>query len=111
MGYMRHHAIIVSDIGFGDVIEKAHTEANLLFHTVSPILNSDCNGIRSFCIPPDGSKEGWPKSDAGDALRQKFLSMLDKYRYSDKSSPLDWVEVQFGDDDGVSVVTHHSDEK
>lgn len=127
MGYMRHHAIIVTsrdDV----VIEKAHGWAMELFaptevsigedpiardwsSLVSPIALGVVNDQRSFAVFPDGSKEGWGTSDHGDMVRDALISLLDGERYSDGSSALDWVLVQFGDDDGDTRVLRDSDER
>lgn len=109
MGYERDNAFIVSG-RFGDWIDKAHAEAERIFNqeeeafgdpwdVVSPILTSPVNGVRSFFVAPDGSKEGWDTSDIGDARRAEFVRWLEAQRYEDCSSPLNWVEVQYGDDE------------
>ena len=57
----------------------------------------------SFCVTPDGSKEGWDRSDSGDAARERFKSFLrsdemtvegDGYRVS----CITWAEVVIDDD-------------
>lgn len=99
MGYMRHHAIIVSSWD-RELLSKAHFEAKIIFPTVSDVLESRVNGHGSFFIPPDGSKESWELSDTGDEERHIFLQWLNAHRYSDGSSALKWAEVQYGDDEG-----------
>jgi hypothetical protein len=69
------------------------------------------NGYWSFAVFPDGSKEGWEASTEGDTGRAAFIAWLDAQRYSDGSSPFNWVEVQYGDDEEITEVTAHSDEK
>lgn len=117
MGYMRHHAIVVTGI-LRDLtlssfprIEDAHAEALELFPRVSPIVESEINGYGSFFIPPDGSKEGWAESSAGDGKRARFRVWLYSKEYEDGSSPFKWVEVQYGDDERETVVTAHSDDE
>jgi len=107
MGYMRHHTIIVSGL-YGDCVDKAHKEAKEIFgDLVSEIVDSPINGVCSFFVAPDGSKEGWPESNDGDYNRFKFKIWLNKQRYEDDSSPLSWVEVFYGDEMGVAeIVTH-----
>lgn len=98
MGYMVHHAIIVTS-GSG-VIDAVHAEAVRVFgEQVTPILPSTINEYRSFLIGPDGSKAGWGESDAGDARRERFIEYLDSLCHSDGSGPVDWAEVQYGDED------------
>jgi len=111
MGYIRHHAIIVTS--WSDKhIEHAYSQAVEIFgEAVSPIVNSKHNDYGSFFIAPDGSKEGWEESDEGDDLRERFVEWLNHHRYDDGSSPFDWAEIQYGDDDKQTLVCRHSDEK
>lgn len=102
MGYMRHHAIVVT--GWGQAILDAQEMANSIFDNVSPIIRSEANGYDSFFIPPDGSKEGWDESNAGNKRRDDFIGWLRVQSW------VKWVEVQYGDDDGVTRITRHSDE-
>ena len=96
MGYMCHHAILVS--AFGEEINKAHKKAIKIFESsehknlVSPIVESSY-GTNSFFIAPDGSKEGWNGSNEGDEKRSEFLSYLKSNHY------FDWVLIQYGDDE------------
>lgn len=109
MGYMRHHAIIVTsslpDREMGaDYIDLAHAKAVELGMSVTSVTDEVTNGYRSFLIAPDGSKEGWGESDAGDSRRAAMIEYLDSQRYDDGSSPLDWVVVQFGDDEMITRI-------
>lgn len=110
MGYQRDHAIIVSAY-YGEAIDKAHATAVEIFgeRRVSPILGEFTNGCRSFFIPPDGSKEGWSESGEGDARRAKLIDYLESGKYDDGSSALNWVEVQFGDDNYETKIVNDSD--
>jgi hypothetical protein len=103
MGYQRHHAIIVTSF-LDENLDAAHRKAVRIFgEAASPIIESEQNGYRSFFVAPDGSKEGWLESVAGDADRNKFVKWL-------RGKRLDWVEVQYGDDEGQTVVVRHSDD-
>jgi hypothetical protein len=110
MGYMRHHAIIVSDHGYGDHIEGALDKARQLGCAVSELVASPVNGLRSFLVAPDGSKEGWAESDLGDERRALFVEYLLAQSYEDGSSPLSWVEVQYGDDAWKTEIIRDSDD-
>ena len=113
MGYMRHHAIVVTSWTEppDGLIASAHARAEaILPGLVSPIIPSRINGYSSFFIAPDGSKEGWDESVEGDTQRDELIAWLDAQRYADGSTSLDWIEVQFGDEEGESVITRHSDE-
>lgn len=110
MGYMRHHAIVVSSWN-KELLEQAHDQAMTLCASVTEITKETVNGYSSFLVAPDGSKEGWDASDEGDVARAKLVKWLDEQRYDDDSTSLDWVEVQFADDDMHSHIVHDSDDK
>lgn len=106
MGYHRNHSIIVSsyfdpEYKKKDHLKEAQEEAKRIFGEkyVSEILGTFTNGIRSFFVAPDGSKEGWDISDKFDEYRDTYVEFLissDNY--------LDWVEVQYGDDEDHNEV-------
>jgi len=115
MGYMRHHAIIVTSWDQENLV-KAHNQASSLIwqlelpHSMlGPILGPTVNGMSTFLIAPDGSKEFWDTSENGDELRKQFTTWLDEQRYSDGSSCLDWVEVQYGDEKKITKIICDSD--
>lgn len=109
MGYMRHHAIIVT--GWDDnEVKAARKQAEALFNgRVSKIVPGRANGYTSFFVPPDGSEEGWETSNEGDLGREAFVGYLRSRTYEDGSSRLDWAEVQYGDDDGQTWIIEDSD--
>lgn len=112
MGYMRHHAIVVT----GPAEEMPR-----LAHRVSKITDEICftslttptstNGYQSFLVAPDGSKEGWAESNEGDKIRGKVKEYLRSLAYPDGSTSFKWVEVQYGDDNKETVVIDHSEKK
>lgn len=109
MGYMRHHGILVTS-GIDNLIELAHTKAVEIFDgMVSPLCAEQVNGYRSFAVFPDGSKEGWGDSDQGYANRDTFKAWLNTQRYEGGSTSLDWVEVQYGDDEHETCIVADSD--
>lgn len=119
MGYMRHHAIVVTSC-VENIIEEAHAKAEHIFTNggrfipglrgwVSPISPAATNGYRSFFVAPDGSKDGWGESSDADECRAEFISWLDEQRYEDGSTNLKWAEVLFGDDEGHAAIIHHSE--
>lgn len=110
MGYMRHHAIVVTSWK-GELLKRAHKTAVELGMSVSGITDEVTNGYCSFLVAPDGSKEGWTTSDNGDAQRAQLLDWLDAQRYDDDSTPLEWVVVQFGDDDLNTRIVIDSDQR
>ena len=98
MGYIRDHAIVVVGT-YDDWIDRAHAQATGMFPWVSPISPKAINSSRAFFVPPDGSKEGWPESDAADLVRDSFILWLRAQCYEDGSSPLKWIEVIVSDDE------------
>lgn len=91
MGTMSYDAIIVS--GDNDIrqhVTEAHAKAVEIASQVeshglwdedfaqliSPVVMGLTNGEAAFFIAPDGSKEWWATSDAGDAMRQAIVEAL-----------------------------------
>jgi hypothetical protein len=109
MGYMRHHAIVVTSWNV-ELMVQAHAKAIELGMSVSGITNEVSNGYRSFLVAPDGSKEGWGESDRGDDRRDALIKWLDGQRYEDNSTALKWVVVQFGDEEKETLVIRDSDQ-
>ena len=104
MGYMCHHAIIVTSWDEESIV-TAHKKACELFGDqnflgvisyITEITPEATNGYRSFLISPDGSKEGWETSDRGDIARNRFTRWLN----SQKDNYCEYAEVQFGDENG-----------
>lgn len=115
MGYIKHHAIVVT--GDVDYINLAHEEAKKIFDNhfskektyesdssdvVSNVMRGVANDTRSFFIAPDGSKEGWSMSDVGNDAREDFINWLRKY------GKCDYVEVMFGGDDHYENIVNSS---
>lgn len=111
MGYMRHHAIVVTSWN-REHLEAAFVEAARLFAgteaKVSPPTAQGSNGYRSFFVAPDGSKEGWNESDAADLARDKLVAFLREGKTAGRLWAA-WVEVQFGDEDRETKVCRDSD--
>jgi hypothetical protein len=75
---------------------------------VSPLVPGVVNNAYSFLVAWDGSKEGWEDSDLGDMLRERFIGWMREQKLDDGSSPLHWVEVQYGGGDREAVVLSHA---
>lgn len=108
MGYMCHHAIVVTS--FHEIkIHKAYEVAvNLgLGPFLTNKLQTPVNGFWSFFVGPDGSKEGWPESKDGDRKRYEFIKWLNEERYEDGSTPYDWAVIQYGDEMGDNRMIGH----
>jgi hypothetical protein len=107
MGYIVHHAIIITTWNGS----RAETVADMATSMGLQVLGPServVNRYRSILICPDGSKDGWDESDAGDVRRDKFLAWLDTQRYEDGSSDLDWVEIRYSPDDCAAQIVHHA---
>lgn len=117
MGYMRHHAIVCT--GMLEYIDNAHKKALDIFgfDGVSPLGHERVNGYQSFCVWPDGSKEGWDESKDGDSRRGEFVWWLENKHCEEtayqeeplKTCLINWVEVRFGDDNCVNSVIGDSE--
>jgi hypothetical protein len=100
MGYIKHHAIVVTSWDFNTICEVA-TDANKLFRSVAPVsglLGPGVNGYYTLCIAPDGSKEDWDDSAKGDVARNLFMDSLEK------RSQVSWVLLSFGDEQGPAKI-------
>lgn len=114
MGYMVHHALVVTGSARSDympadrqTVEDAHefaraTADRLCACEVTDLTAESTNGYRSFMVAPDGSKAGWATSDDGDATRSDIIDWL---RAS--SGFFSWAEVQYGDEEADNRVTDH----
>lgn len=103
MGYIRHHAIVV--VGWdADRVQKAHAKAIELEMQATDVVVSHTNAYYSFMVAPDGSKEGWPESDAGDIRRDAFVAwMKDEARLW-----VEWAEVELDVDGDSARLTRHN---
>ena len=112
MGYSRNHAIIITTHDPSLMVQAEAVALRLFLYVapVTPVMRHPVNGSASFAILPDGSKEWWDHSNRGDEARTDLIRWMNEQRYSDGSSPFDWVEVQYGDDNGETIVIRHSDE-
>ena len=110
MGYMRHHAIVVTS-GIEDLIKEAHAKARDLRCSISELVASPVNAYWSFLIAPDGSNEGWGESDVGDAQRKAWTGWARSKAYVDGSSSLGWVEVMYHDERKEVAIVSDGDEK
>lgn len=112
MGYIRHHAIVVTgmhewNIG-GDlpaVPEAREAAIRYGCQLVSEVVGPGLNGTSSFLVAPDGSKEGWTDSDAGDAARDEFVAWL---RRRDPDGYYSWAEVVLGSDDREALIERNA---
>ncbi len=100
MGYMRHHAILVTSWDSQKLREARNFAVTITGERlVTRIIDGLVNSQATFVVVPDGSKEGWAESDNGDQWRAHIISWIQNQRYDNGSNVLSWAEVQYGDDD------------
>lgn len=124
MGYIKHSAVIVTaallgrerlptPVSPGMVVAKlrerlaeagvSDLDLDVADLVVGPRLSAT-NSYVSWALLPDGSKEGWSTSDAGDLARGLFPGVLAAlYREAGWSFYPEAVEVHFGQDYGSEV--------
>lgn len=108
MGYIKHHAIVVTS-SIRELIISAHEKAKEIFgDTVSNITPPVIKGYESFFIAPDGNKEGWQQSNVGDEKRKSFIEWVNEQAYEDGGNSLDFCEVFYGEDNGRAEIVSHN---
>lgn len=106
MGYMRHNVIVVTSWKEEAIADAAATARRIGLQVLGP-SDEVVNGYRSLLVCPDGSKEGWAESDAGDDKRKHFRRWLNEQRYEDGSTSLCWAEIAYGgDDENAEIIDH-----
>ena len=104
MGHTLHHTIVVTSWSGPDLFRAAR-KARLMGCAVIGPSAPQMNGYRTFCIVPDGSKDGWGTSDAGDTRRNQFVDWLNAQRDEDGGTCFDWFEASFGNPDENAEVS------
>lgn len=112
MGYIAHDAVLVTVNGYildgyvqdGPEMPDVDAFRDSLPAEFRPLLigpvQSAINHYVHYVFLPDGSKEGWPESSAGDEYRDSLFSFC----YEDGSSPFDVVRVRYGGDERYEPV-------
>lgn len=103
MGYILHNAIVVTSWKSELIIKAASVAEKTGLQVIGP-SDEVVNGYRSLLICPDGSKEGWEESNAGNDRREYFKKWMNEQRYKDGSSAIEWVEIAYGSDDKTAVI-------
>jgi len=92
MGTISHNAILVTDSNetwLQDAAAKARELGCIVLGPSEPGVNT----YRTLVICPDGSKEGWGESNAGNERRDAFVKWLQEQRDGYPS----WAEVRYGE--------------
>jgi hypothetical protein len=99
MGDMNHNAVIATTSNDKEVarirrwVDTIGPDSKTLFLFGPSAINNESTVV----MVPDGSKEGWADSNAGNDLRAEFIFELEKANYSDGSNPWSYIEVGYGD--------------
>src|SRR4051794_6378041 len=102
MGYIRHHAIVVTgnrwehDRSLPSIDQARSAAVDCGCQQVSEEVGPAINGTLSFLVAPDGSKEEWTDSDLGDRARDAFVRWL---REDGRRGYFAWAEVVLCPDD------------
>ena len=73
----------------GDLLELQQS----LFAFVPALMNDK----ETVFLAPCGSKKGLAVDEEATELRNIFINFLETFNYDDGSSPIDWVEVGYGE--------------
>jgi hypothetical protein len=97
MGYIVNHGMIVTswDAPHANIARQKVFDAfdiEGLGQCVGEVLIHPINGGASFFVAPDGSKEGWDTSDAGDRARSAAIVALRGCEL------VDWAAFALGED-------------
>lgn len=98
MGFVSHEAIIVT--ANDSDTKRAHRKAKSLGLRCTSVAVSEWNDYSSFLVIPDGSKEGLLCASDAAEKRELFMDWLDRQEYEDGSTPFEYVEVHYTNDDG-----------
>ncbi len=74
-------------------ISELPKDAQGLFVQVESVVNMKT----TIFMGPSGSKKGWEDDRIIADIRNQFIELLDKYKYEDDSSPIEYVEVGYGE--------------
>ena len=112
MGYIRHHAIVVTgqhewlhDSTLLTIFDARRAAIDCGCRLVTEVVGPGVNSTSSFLVAPDGSKEGWSDSDVGDRARGDFIEWL---RSQGARGYYAWAEVAIGPDDQEARVERHA---
>lgn len=99
MGYTKHDALLITtwDSRVGEIIDafRGGLEKDMASLIQGP-LPGVANGVFTFVVVPDGSKQGWPTSHNTRALRRALLTVL----RLERECFFDAVVVEFGGEFG-----------
>ena len=98
MGYMRHHAIIVTASDEAELEKVRNSIVQIMVDETSRkdytafMKQLPVTAISRSSLARTVRKEGWVESDRGNAFREQIVAIPAK-------SHVDWAEVQYGDEE------------
>lgn len=101
MGTIINHAIIVTGHNVWTLTVAREKAIELELKCCEPVHHKT-NGEATFLVIPDGSKEGWERSNKENTQRAKFIEFLHTRR------GLYWLEVSYSPDSGRTAITDHA---
>lgn len=95
MGYMTHHAVVITFNGDTDQLLMNEVLTLLEGSPGVSVSEAVMNNYRtvSLVLGSDGSKDGWDDSIDGDTRRDDLVALLRKHDHKS------WVEVSYGGSD------------
>lgn len=100
MGVENNEAIIATtwnDEVINKFLQWQETDILPEWRQLFAVIPSITNGKHTIIMAPDGSKKGWDTAKEGEITRDQFIRFLESFNYEDNSSPIDWVEVGYGE--------------
>jgi hypothetical protein len=108
MGYIKHDAVIALLYEEPHPLQELQAFLDALpepfrRYFLGPVEGR--NGMLTFVVTPDGSKEGWEHSEQMDRLRSQFIGIVKKARYHEL------VHLRFGGDDRGTTISFASESR
>ena len=97
---LRNHECIIATTWDDDTAEKIKewvSHIPLSEQELFAFIPSLRNGYTTIFFGPDGSKKGWSISEEIEKRRDEFVNFLGDFSYADGNSPVEWVEVGYGE--------------
>jgi len=105
MGYIRHHALVITAWQKA-IAEEIHSTAIEIFgeelsQLISPLVSSLEHDYHSFFIAPDGGREWRETSEKTEVARGKFMQYLRDY----DDPNMYWMLITYADENGITRIS------
>lgn len=67
------------------------------YQSLFVFVRGTCNSKETLFLAPCGSKKGWEEDKILENIRNALIKILESFNYEDGSSPIDWVEIGYGE--------------